>query len=109
MNEETRKIEQKFEAYFAGWEKVIRDPNIQRSSRPQDYINNEPYREIVKLGKAALPLIMKKLEQGVFFLNQAVVDITGIKMEEIIGKENRFVGERVKSKLILNWWKAQAK
>ena len=86
---------------------MIRDPKIQLSSRPQDYINNEPYREMVKLGKEALPFIIEKIEQGVFFLNQAVVDITGIKMEEIIGKEARFASEQLKSDLIVKWWRSQ--
>jgi len=107
MNDEDKKIQKKFDALFTEWEKVIRNPKIQLSSRPKDYINNEPYREIVKLGKDALPLIMKKLEEGVFFLNQAVADISGIKTEEIIGKDSRFLGEKEKSRLLLKWWKSQ--
>ena len=107
MNNESKKLKEKFDALFAEWEKVIQNPKIQLSSRPQDYINNEPYREIVKLGRDALPFIIEKLEQGVFFLNQAVVDIIGIKMEEIIGKERGFLSEQEKSKLLVKWWRLQ--
>jgi hypothetical protein len=107
MGNENKKVKEKFDVLFAEWEKAIQDPKIQLSSRPQDYINNEPYREIVKLGRDALPFIIEKLEQGVFFLNQAVVEITGIKMEEIIGKELRFPSEQEKSTLLVKWWRSQ--
>lgn len=107
MENENIGVKEKFEALFAEWEKVIQDPKIQLSSRPQDYINNEPYREIVKLGKDVLPFIIEKLEEGVFFLNQAVVEISGLKMEEIIGKEQHFPSEQEKSTLLVNWWKSQ--
>ena len=63
MENENIGIKEKFDALFAEWEKVIQEPKIQLSSRPQDYIKNEPYREIVKLGKDVLPFIMEKLEE----------------------------------------------
>ena len=107
MGNENKSIKEKFDELFAEWEKVIHDPKVQISSRPQDYINNEPYREIVKLGKEALPFIMEKLEHGVFFLNQAVVEITGIKMDEVISKDRRFVSEQEKTNLIVKWLKSQ--
>lgn len=107
MSNEDKNIKEKFDALFADWEKVIQDPKIQLSSRPQDYTDNEPYREIVKLGRDALPFIIEKLEQGVFFLNQAVVEITGIKMDKIIGKERRFPSEQEKSTLLVKWWRSQ--
>lgn len=107
MSAENREVREKFDALFAEWEKIIRDPKIRLSSRPQDYVDNEPYREIVKLGKDALPFIMEKLEQGVFFMNQAVVNITGVKMEEIISKERRFPSEQEKSDLLVKWWRSQ--
>jgi len=107
MNEKNEIIKKKFDTLFAEWERFIQDPKIQLSSKPQDYISNEPYREIVKLGRDTLPFIIEKLEQGVFFLNQAVVDITGIKMEEIIGKERRFPSEQEKSDLLIKWWHSQ--
>lgn len=107
MSTTDRKLREDFDALFADWEKAIRDPKIESSSRPQDYIDNEPYREIVKLGRDALPFIIEKLEQGVFFLNQAVVDIAGIEMEEIVGKERRFPSEQEKSALLVRWWRSQ--
>ena len=107
MDSENKQMKEKFDTLFTQWEKVIQNPKIQISSRPQDYLNNEPYREMVKLGKDALPFIIEKLENGVFFLNQAVLDITGIKIEEIIGKEKRFPAEQEKSELLVQWWKSQ--
>jgi hypothetical protein len=100
-------LREKFDALFEEWQRAIQDPKVQLSSRPQDYIDNEPYRAIVKLGKDALPFIIEKLEHGVFLLNQAVADIEGIRMEEIIGKEKRFPSEQEKSELLINWWKSK--
>jgi hypothetical protein len=107
MGKDEKSIKEKFDAIFAEWEKVIQNPRIRLSSRPQDYLDNKPYREIVRLGKDALPFIIEKLEEGVFFLNQAVVDITGIEMEEIVGEERHFPSEQEKSALLVNWWKSQ--
>ncbi len=121
--EKSKKIKEQFDALYAEWEKVIQDPKIQVSSRPQDYIDNEPYREIVKLGKDALPFIFKKIEQGVFFMNQAALAITKYNIDEIIKEEKKkpldkridffvvkkveempkFLSEQQKSKLILKY------
>ena len=107
MRHEDKNIKEKFDVLFAAWERVIQDPKIQLSSRPQDYTYNEPYREIVKLGRAVLPFVIEKLEQGVFFLNQAVVEIIDLEMDEIIGKERRFPSEQEKSTLLVKWWQSQ--
>lgn len=107
MSDGNKEIKEKFDTLFVEWEKAIQDPRIQLSSRPRDYIDNEPYRELVKLGKDALPFVIEKLEQGVFFLNQAVADIVGMKMEDIIGKERRFPSEQEKSALLVEWWRSQ--
>jgi hypothetical protein len=102
-----KELKNKFDDLFGQWEKTIQDPKIQFSSRPLDYIDNEPYRGIVHLGSDALPHVMEKLEQGVFLLNQAVVDITGINMDEILEKEQPFPSEQAKSELLLQWWRSQ--
>ena len=109
MENQNEKIKERFDALFSEWEKIIDDPKIRISSRPWDYINNQPYKAIVNLGEEALPFIMEKLEQGVFFLNQAVLDITGVKIERIMGKEKRFPSEQEKSRLLIDWWNAQNK
>lgn len=108
---------EQFDALYAEWEKVIQDPKIHISSRPQDYINNEPYRGIVKLGKDALPFILEKIDHGVFFMNEAALKITGKSLDKIIEEEKKkpakarldflaekipeFLSEQQKSKLIL--------
>jgi hypothetical protein len=61
----------------------------------------------VKLGRGALPFIIEKLEQGIFFLNQAVVEITGVEFGEISDKELRFPSEQEKSALLVTWWRSQ--
>ncbi len=107
MNIENSKIKKEFDTFFSEWQKAIQAPDIQLSSRPQDYTENEPYLNIVKLGKDALPLVIDKLEQGMFLLNQAVFDIAGKKEEEVFGKEKRFLSEQEKSKYLVEWWKSQ--
>ncbi len=115
--EKSNKIKEQFDSLYAEWEKLIRDPKIQASSRPQDYTNNEPYRKIVELGKDALPFILEKMEQGIFFMNEAALKITGNTVDKIIAEEKKkpakarveflaekipeFLSEQQKSKLIL--------
>ncbi len=115
--DKSKKTKEQFDALYAEWEKVIQDPKIQLSSRPQDYTDNEPYRKIVKLGKDALPFILEKLEQGVFFMNEAALKITGTTLDKIIAEEKKkpvkarvdflaektpeLLSEQQKSKLIL--------
>jgi hypothetical protein len=114
---DSNKKKEIFNALYAKWEKVIQDPRIQFSSRPRDYTDNEPYREIVKLGKDALPFILEKIEQGVFFMNEAALKMAEISLDEIIEEEKNkpaskridflvekipeFLNEQQKSKLIL--------
>jgi hypothetical protein len=104
---DTKEIREKFDDLFAQWEEAIQDPRVQISSRPQDYIDNEPYRAIVNLGQEALPYVMEKLEQGAFFLNQAVLDIAEISMDEILEEEQPFPSEQDKSELLLRWWRSR--
>lgn len=108
MSIENSKIEKEFDIFFSEWQKAIQAPDIQLSSRPQDYTENEPYLNIVKLGEGALPLVIDKLQQGIFLLNQAVFDITGKNEEEVFGKENRLMSEQEKSKYIVEWWQSQS-
>jgi hypothetical protein len=87
-------IKERFDSLYAEWEERIKDPKIQLSSRPRDYIDNEPYREIVKLGKEALPMILEKIEAGIFFMNQAALETAGLSLEEIVKEESELPGEK---------------
>ena len=114
---ESKKIKEKFDRLYAEWEEAIQNPKIQSSSRPEDYLENEPYRKIVKLGKDALPFILEKMEQGVFFMNEAALKIAGKNLDKIIEEESgkparervkflakeapAFLSEQQKSQLIL--------
>ncbi len=116
--EKSKNIKEQFDALYAEWEKVIQDPKIQSSSRPKDYINNEPYRKIVKLGKDVLPFLLEKMDKGVFFMNEAALKIAGDNLDRIIFEETKkpvkdrmdflaekpkFLSEQQKSKLILKY------
>ena len=121
----SERIKKKFDALYAKWQKVIRDPKIQMSSRPKDYTDNEPYREIVKLGKDALPLVVEKMEKGVFLMNQAALEISGLDLDKLVAKEKKqpakkreaflakkppkFLSENQKSKLIAKYARLSVK
>lgn len=110
-------VRAEFDRLYAEWEERIKDPKIQSSSRPNDYVDVEPYREIVKLGKDALPFVLEKIADGVFFMNQAAVELSGLDEHEILERERRlpdadraafatkeipqFLSEQQKSELIL--------
>jgi hypothetical protein len=115
--EESKEIKEKFETLYEEWLKVIQDPKIQLSSRPQDYTNNVPYKEIVRLGKDALPFILEKITQGNFFMNQAAMELLDVNLNKLVEKElslpsekkvtfmakeePKFLSEQQKSELIL--------
>lgn len=112
-------IKKKFDALYAEWQEVIQSPRIQSSSNPDDYTNNEPYQAIVKLGKEVLPLVLEKVKDGVFFMNQAALDITDIDINALVESESKlpaskritfmkkerppFLSEQQKSKIILKY------
>jgi hypothetical protein len=117
-----KEIKERFESLYAEWEEVIKDPHIQISSRPQDYIDNEPYRKIVNLGKDTLPFVLEKIEAGVILMNQAALEISRSSMEDVMEKEKKltptkrldfavrempqFLSEQQKSRLILKHLKS---
>ena len=125
--EKSKKIKEQFDALYSEWEKVIQDPKIQVSSIPQDYIDSEPYSKIMELGEDVLPFILEKIEQGVFFMNQAALAITKRNINDIIKEEKKkplnkrinffavkkaeempeFLSEQQKSKLILKYLHSQ--
>ena len=112
-----KEVKERFESLYAEWEEIIKDPHIQISSRPQDYIDNEPYRKMVSLGKDALPFVLEKIDAGVFLMNQAALEIRRSSMEDVMEKEKelpptkrldfavrelpQFLSEQQKSRLIL--------
>jgi len=106
MNNE-RKVKKRFDALIEEWKKAVQDPAVRMSSRPKDYTDNEAYREIVQMGEDALPFIIEKLEEGVFLLNQAALDIAGLRMDDLVKENRKFLGERQKSAAIVEWWKSQ--
>ena len=117
--DESKKIKEKFDVLYEEWQRVIQDPKIQISSRPQDYTNNKPYREIIRLGKGALPFILEKIVQGNFLMNQAAIEVTGLHLDKMIKNEignspsdrvafmaektPQFLSEQQKSELILKY------
>lgn len=117
------KAKKEFDILYAKWEKAIQDPSIQCSSRPEDYTNIKPYKDIIRLGKAALPYILEKIESGSFLMNEAALKIAKVSAEDIVEEEKKrpaskrasfvaakmpeFLSEQQKSILILKHFKAK--
>lgn len=101
-------IQKQFVDLYNRWQEYMGKPEVKVSSRSQDYINCKPYRDMVNLGKDALPLLIQKMKEGKsnswkdgqFFLWYAVREISGIdlvKPDEVIVEQE--IAERY-----INWW-----
>ncbi|MCP3998540.1 MAG: hypothetical protein GY722_26250 [bacterium] len=77
------------------------------SSRTSDQNDCEAFREIVGRGEEFLPQIVEKIEEGDFFLNQAMEEVTGIDIREVFPDERPF-GEQEVSRLWIQWWNRRA-
>jgi hypothetical protein len=107
----------RFDAVFAKWEKAIKAPEIAVSSNPKSYTDIKEYKDIIKLGKDALPFVMDKIKGGVFFMNEAALKLSRKKMGDLVAAEKKiplkkrmkvlttrkkvFLSEQDESKLIL--------
>lgn len=110
-------IKQKFDELYEEWTAAISKPPIALSSRPADYTGIDSYRRIIALGKDALPFVLDKLEQGVFFMNEAALQLGKVSMDDVIASEKAkpagrrmpalaqgtpaFLSEQQKARLIL--------
>jgi len=86
----------KFNKLLSSWK-----ANISYSSSPETVLNNPNFKEIVKLGKIAIPLILEEIATQPSVLVWALNLITGRRISE----NNVSVSEA--SKLWVNWGKLQ--
>ncbi len=96
-----------FDQLYAELEEYRETPSVSISSRTDDHNDCEAFREIVRRGDEFLPQIVEKIEEGDFFLNQAMEQITGINIREIFPDEPT-LGEQDASLLWLRWWNRRA-
>ncbi len=117
MADETNQLRPEFDRLYEQWEQDIQHPDIQISSRPKEYIELDSYRDIVELGPDVLPLVLDKVEAGVFLMNQAALELAGLDEAEILDRERElsvddraafttadippFLSEQQKSELIV--------
>lgn len=98
-----RALAEQYREALEAWKKYIQKPEISLSSSPSAYTDNEPYNRLVALGPPALPFLVGSLEEGEFFLNEAMRRITGIDVRSLYPKE-KVEGEQDLSKLWVRWW-----
>jgi len=104
MNESTS-IKDMFETYLRELADSIENrPELRFSSMMSDFVNTEPYRKIINLGKPALPYIMEKLREGAFLLNPTIIEITGLHLSDIVPDPAEFYSEQEISRFLLEWW-----
>jgi hypothetical protein len=70
-------VKRKFDLYYASWMKECERPEVVTSSQSYTYTNLSSFRNIVALGRPALPYLKEKMEKGNFLLAYAVIEILG--------------------------------
>lgn len=102
-----------FTSLYAQWQAYINRPQIRLRSNTGAYTDCKPFRDMVALGKPALPLLMEKLKDGnasgwkesQFFLWHAVREISGTDLP----KDKPAEGEQEAARLYITWWNNQPK
>ena len=93
-----------FERLYRQLQKYRRSWAVRASSRTDVHNDCEAFRKIVARGEVFLPFIVEKIEEGDFYLNQAMWEITGVDVHAFYPDEKTF-GERSISRLWVRWWK----
>ena len=96
-------VKEDFEALYLRLKEYQQGPEVQVSSRPQDYLGGAAYQQIVSRGNEFLPLLVEKVREGDFFLNGALAEITGVDIRKKYS-DARPLGEQGASALWLRWW-----
>jgi hypothetical protein len=100
-------VEKKFNELATAWEEHCDEVSF--SSNTAHYLNHASYRELVKLGRPAIPFIMERYRKGGphgvgnAFWEFLLDDITGLNMIGDRGDFNRVV---VREKY-LKWWQME--
>ena len=93
-----------FERLYRELQRYRRSWAVKVSSRTDVHNDCEAFRKIVARGEDFLPFIVEKIEEGDFFLNQAMMEITGVNVRALYPDEE-VVGEQGTSRLWVRWWK----
>jgi hypothetical protein len=91
-------------------------PKLSVSSRSEDFIDCEPYRKIIALGKPVILFLIEKMEEGrlsgwrggQFLLWHAVRDISGVDLSKK-AEDKGFISENEITERYINWWKQRNK
>ena len=82
-----------FQEKHEAWLEYCQRPEVWRHSRGNVFVNNEPFREIIRLGIPALPCLMERIEEAPIegrLLHHALMAITKkkfhVRQEEIDGR-----------------------
>ncbi|MCP3998107.1 MAG: hypothetical protein GY722_24055 [bacterium] len=98
--------EKSFGRLYEELQEYRRSSMVSVSSDPRVHNDCEAFREIVARGEESLPHIIHEIENGDFYLNQAMKEITQLNIREIYPDEAE-IGERAISRLWIRWWKSR--
>ena len=93
-----------FNKHLSHMEKFNKKPEIMMSSQTSAYTDNAPFKNIVKMGNAALPHVVAELKKGNFFLNGAMEEITGLSWSKIVPPGVVCFSEQDIAKEWVKWW-----
>jgi hypothetical protein len=75
-------IENELDNLILQWDKCIREtPSLRFSSNTYHYLSCQAYKDIVKLGRLALPSLIERMRKGDPILWHAVKDITNVNLD----------------------------
>jgi hypothetical protein len=105
-------IAREFDNRYRDWKTFITTSDTcLLSSDDRPFIDNPPFRELVALGEAAIPLIVNQFfrDDLAHFLHHAMDELTGHRFdaEDIVAAERLFgrpLGNQARCAMWLGWW-----
>ena len=93
---------------FSRWLEESRRWPLRSSSFARDYVALGPYREMVGMGRGALPLIAGKMREGHFMMARAMAEITGVDVRPMVKDHGPLVSDQKIADILLRWWDANS-
>ncbi|MCC6368245.1 MAG: hypothetical protein IT165_32365 [Bryobacterales bacterium] len=101
----------RFEEAYGRWLEYCKRPEIMEASTNSAYCDNDPFREMVALGEAAIPYIIGRLksDEEAHFLVWALEEIAPgtFRAEDVERARARYgdpLGNQGRARMWIEWW-----